>query len=359
MLYEKTDLKNDLGIQKIEMELPTIWNEEKPLASVSITLTDGEKLTDFYLNQYDCGLFKTGIEVKIPIYAWAYINRNHPISEKSYDELENLLLATYKEAESYFSEVQIKDERSPAEKLILKADEAFNTIFSNTQFFKDYLDIMASFPNLNVYNQMAVFIQKCIASDLRTLNEWKNEGFLPINEGKKVFIVTKDKIGYNLAEYYDISDVYNPTETITVEDVVLRGKEPSVPKSRQVTLSENKCQWLNKLTKSSNITQSIAKIVSGYSNDKVFQNVIGYVLAKHYNLDTNNFNVGTFVMLKERCGERKSVEELKPMLINCHTGVKTLIKQIDLSLKKSEKRTVKNNENNQSIMFQFNTRKTS
>lgn len=357
MLYEKTDLKNDLGIQKIEMDLPTVWNEDKPLASVYITLTNDEKLTDFYLNQYDSGLFKTEIEVKIPIHVWKYINSNHPITENSYDELESLLITTYREAENYFSEVQIRDERTPAERLLLKANEAFNIVFYDKEFFKDYLNIMASFPNLNVYNHMAIFLQKYCASDLRTLEEWQAEGFSPINNNKKVYIVNKYTNGYSLSEYYDISDVHNPTEIITTEDVVLRGKEPSVPKKRQVTLSKDERQSLNELTKSSNVTQSIVKITEGYTNNKVIQNVIGYVLTKHYNLDTSSFDTGSFILLKERYGERKTIEELKPMLIKCHTGVKTLIKKIDTHLNNTVKKTARNNGNNQSIMFQLNTNK--
>lgn len=341
MLYEKTDLKNDLGIEKIEMNLPEVWNEEKPLAGATVTLTNGEKLTDFYLNQYDSSFLRTEIEVKIPVYIWRYIESNHPITENSYNELEHLLLSTYREAENHFSDIQVKDERTPAEKLLLKSDEAFDTVFNDKLSFQYFLDVMAQYPEQLIYNDMAVFLQTTNYSDLRTLAQWQSEGFSPIDIEKKVYLIEKSPYE-PLAEYYDISNVHNPNEQISIENEMLRGKEPSKPKSRQAELSENQRQLLNELTKSSDIIQSITQTAISCSSDKVIQNVIGYVLAKHYNLDTSSFDVESFVTLHNRHENRKSTSELKDLLQNCHAGVKSSIKRIDTVLKENtfEKPTV-------------------
>lgn len=333
MLYEKINIPNNLGIEKIEMDLPAVWNEEKPLASVKITLTDGEKLTDLYLNQYDSGLFDNEIEVKIPKYIWTYIGSNHPVTESSYDELEKLLLTTYREAESHFSNVQVINGRSPAERLVLKSSEAFDTVFSDNESFEYYLDIIAQYPEQLLYNDMAIFLQTTKYSDLRTLQEWQNKGFSPIENSKKVYLIGSKNLDEPLIEYYDISNVHNPNENITVEDMVLRGKETSKPKSRQATLSEDECKLLNKLTKSSDIVQSITQTAMGCSSDNVIQNVIGYVLAKHYNLDTSSFDVSSFVMLKNRSEDRKSTSELIKLLNNCREGVQSSIKRINTVLK--------------------------
>ena len=357
MLYEKKDFKNNLGIQKIEMDLPAVWEEEQPLANAIITLNNGERITDIFLNQYDTSLWNTEIEVKIPHFAWPIIQDNHPITENSFDELENLLLSTYKDAEELFSEVQIKKERTPAERLLLKSDDAFSTVFDNEEFLKSYLDIMAKFPNQAIYNDMAIFLQKQSASDIRTLREWNDEGYAPINNSQKIFLIRSNENGLYLVEYYDVTSVYNLNENITIEDEVLEGKSPSKPKARQISLSETEKSAINEFMQSSNITESIAKISAGCSSDRVIQNVIGYVLAKHYNLDASNFDVGSFVLLY-RTGDKKSTNELKQMIINCHSSVESAIKRIDTQLNKLVKnkvvKSIENDKINEKEFFKSN-----
>ncbi len=337
MLYEKKDFKNNLGIQKIEMDLPTVWKESESLASVTITLSNGEQITDIFLNQYDTSLWGTEIEVKIPQYAWSIIHNNHPISENSFDEMENLLLSTYKEAENHFSEVQVKMEHTPAERLLLKSDEAFDTVFTSEELLKSYLDIMAHFPNQNIYNDMAIFLQKQNASDLRTLQEWQNEGFAPIDSNQKIYLLVPGTNGYKLSEYYDISSVNDPNESISIEDQVLRGKTFTKPQSKQLTLSDEEKASINDFMQSSDIIESITRISIGCSSDRVIQNVIGYVLAKRYNLDTSSFELNSLLSLKNRANDRKSVIELKQIIANCHAGVESAIKRIDTQLNEVSK----------------------
>ncbi len=341
MLYEKKDFKNNLGIQKIEMDLPTIWNEGESLASVTVTLSNGEKITDIFLNQYDTSFWGTEIEVKIPQYAWSIINNNHPISENSFDEMEKLLLSTYKAAENHFSEVQVKMEHTPAERLLLKSDEAFNTVFTSEELLKSYLDIMAHFPTQNIYNDMAIFIQKQNASDLRTLQEWQNEGFSPADNAQKIYLLTSGTNGYKLSEFYDISSVHNPNERISVEDQVLRGKEVSKPESKQLTLSDEEKDSINSFMQSSDIIESITKISAGCSSDTVIQNVIGYVLAKRYNIDTSTFDVGTLLSFKNN--NSKSANELKQIIANIHSGVESALKGIKKQVLQLQKNREKYN----------------
>lgn len=337
MLYEKKDFKNNLGIHKIEMDLPTVWKEGESLASVTITLSNGEQITDIFLNQYDTSLWGTEIEVKIPQFAWPIIHNNHPISENSFDEMEKILLSTYKAAENHFSEVQVKMERSPAERLLLKSDDAFNTVFNSEELLKSYLDIMAHFPTQNIYNDMAVFLQKQNASDLRTLQEWQDEGFAPIDSNQKIYLLVPGTNGYELFEYYDISSVHNPKEIVSIEDQVLRGKEVSKPKSKQLTLSDEEKASINRFMQSSDIIESITRISMGCSSDLVIQNTIGYVLAKRYNLDTSSFDINSLLSLKNGVIDGKSINELKQIIANCHAGVESAIKRIDTQLNEVRK----------------------
>lgn len=354
MIYEKKDFKNNLGIHKIDMDLPAVWNEGESLANITITLTNGEKITDIFLNQYDTSLFGTEIEVKIPHFAWQNIQSNHPVTENSFDELENILLTTYRDAEKHFSELQVKMEHSPAEKLLLKSDETFDTVFRSEELLTSYFDIMASFPNQNIYNDMAIFIQKQNASDLRTLQEWQNEGFAPVDNAQKIYLLTSGTNGYELSEFYDISSVHNPNERITIEDQVLRGKEVSKPESKQPTLSDEEKASINDFMQSSDIIESITKISAGCSSDTVIQNVIGYVLAKRYNIDTSTFDIGTLLSLKNNS---KSVNELKQIIANIHAGVESALKGIEKQVLQLQKNREKSNKANRIFYEKTNVAK--